>query len=108
MEGVRVDGLLLVGFKRHLVTSIDGGVGGLRLEFLDDRRRGGHGVRGCRGVRGGRRCGFGVRGGRFRVGRLRDGSHVFVLLGQFTLDKCHGMTGSQEDDWSDTTTTTGS
>lgn len=97
VEGVRVDGLLLVGFEGHLVGGIDGGVSGLCLEVLDD---------GCRGsiVSGGGggcgwRCGFGVGGGWLRVGRLAfgDGSHTFVFLGEFALDKGHRMTGSQED-----------
>lgn len=96
VEGVRVDGLLLVGFEGHLVGGIDRRVGGLGLEVLDDVCLGvvSVGGGGCR-----RRRGFGVRGGWFRVGRLtfRDGNHAFVFLSQFALDKGNRMAGSQED-----------
>lgn len=97
VEGVRVDGLLLVGFEGHLVGGIDRGVSGLSLEVLDDVCLGSI-VSGGGGVRRWR-CGFGVWGGRFGVGRLTfgDGNHAFVFLGQFALDKGHRMTGSQED-----------
>lgn len=110
MEGVRVDGLLLVGLEGHLVGGADGGVSGLPLEVLDQGLGVGSVGSSIRvGVSGAgcRRCrGFGVGGGGFRVGWLSfgDGSHSFVFLREFALDKSHGMTGGQEDDCSQTQT----
>lgn len=105
VEGVRVDGLLLVGLEGHLVTAGDGGVRRLRLEALHD---GGGGVGGGAASSGdvsgddvgGRRGGFGVGSGRFGVGRLAfgDGDQTFVFLGEFALDEGHRMTGGQEHD----------
>lgn len=94
VEGVRVDGLLLVGFEGHLVRGVDGRVSGLRLEVLDGLGGGSGGGGGC-----GWRRGFGVRGGGLRVGWLAfgDGRQSFVFLGEFALDEGHRMTGSQED-----------
>lgn len=109
VEGVRVDGLLLVRFEGHLVGGINRGVSGLRLEVLDDGWRGGASVSVGGGGSGcGRRCGFGVGGGGFGVGWLAfgDGSCIFVFLGEFALDEGHRMTGSQEDDCSNTHTHT--
>lgn len=102
VEGVRVDGLLLVGVEGHLVCGGDGLVGGLRLEALDDGGAGGGGGVGVRG----RTRGFGVGGGRLGVGRLAlwDGPQTFVLLGEFALDEGHGVAGGQEDDCSHTNT----
>lgn len=104
VEGVRVDGLLLVGLEGHLVGGGggDGGLSGLRLEVLHDCGGGGSGVVSGGGCRW--RCGFGVGGGWFRVGWLafRDGSHTFVFLGEFALDERHRMTGGQEDHCSHT------
>lgn len=99
VEGVRVDGLLLVGFEGDLVGGADRRMGGLRLQVLDDGGAGGSvGGVGVRGV-GGRGHGFGVGRGWFWVGWLafRDGGQTFVFLGEFTLDEGHGMTGGQED-----------
>lgn len=102
MEGVRVDGLLLVGFEGHLVGGGDIVVNGLRLETLDDGVSGG--ASGGISVSGSDLCGwcsgFGVGGVRFRVGWLYFGDRhqTFVFLGEFALDEGHRMTGGQEDD----------
>lgn len=95
VEGVRVDGLLLVGFEGHLFGGGVDGRGGALDGGFDDFS----GVAVCGG-----RCGFGVGGGRLGVGGLAfgDGSHTFVFLREFALDKRHGMTGRQEDDCSHT------
>lgn len=101
VQGVRVDGLLLVGLERHLFCGGERMVGGLRLKVV-----GGVGGR-VGGVVGDgfrRRRGFRVGGGGFGVGRLAfgDGDQTFVFLGELALDKRHGMTGSQEDDCGET------
>lgn len=92
VEGVRVDGLLLVGLKAHLLRGVDGDVGGLHLEVLDDGRSRGVGGRCGVGGHGACRCSFGD-------GRLREGwlSALFAVLGEFALHKRHRMTGGQED-----------
>lgn len=95
VQRVRVDGLLLVGFKGHRVGCGEGEAGGLRFELLDDGGVSGGGLGGV----GRRRQGFGVRGGRFRVQRLAfmDGNQTFVLLRDFILNEGHGVAGSKED-----------
>lgn len=72
VKRVRVDGLLLVGLKGHLLAGVDRRVNGLRLEVLDFSRSSGGDVD-C--IAGGRRqrCGFGVGGGGLRVEGLTFG-----------------------------------